>query len=103
MWKYFFLQIIVGGAFDDGPKVLKWTEAKKAKDKKRKLEIKNSAERHSKFYSARFVERFTTDSSVKKKVTSEQRDISFFKWANPGLFLVYFSLFQTNNTIFNNK
>ena len=24
----------------------------------------------------------------------------FFKWANPGLFFVYFRYFQTNNTIF---
>ena len=24
----------------------------------------------------------------------------FFKWANPGLFFVYFRSFQTNNTIF---
>ena len=27
----------------------------------------------------------------------------FFKWANPGLFFVYFRSFQTNNTIFYNK
>ena len=25
---------------------------------------------------------------------------SFFKWANPGLFFLYFQSFQTNNTIF---
>ena len=28
------------------------------------------------------------------------RHVYFFKWANPGLFIVYFWSFQTNNTIF---
>ena len=28
------------------------------------------------------------------------RDDIFFKWANHGLFFVYFRSFQTNNTIF---
>ena len=31
------------------------------------------------------------------------RDYFFIKWANPGLFFVYFRSFQTNNTIFYNK
>ena len=31
---------------------------------------------------------------------SPQTGVIFFKWANPGLFFVYFQSFQTNNTIF---
>ena len=31
------------------------------------------------------------------------RNIYIFKWANPGLFFIYFRSFQTNNTIFYNK
>ena len=34
------------------------------------------------------------------KVTNLPFELIFFKWANPGLFLIYFLSFQTNNTIF---
>ena len=36
----------------------------------------------------------------KVRCHSRQTETSFFKWANPGLFFIYFRSFQTNTIIF---
>ena len=43
---------------------------------------------------------FSCDTSLNAAICSFHRAIVFLKWANPGLFFVYFRSFQTNNTIF---